>query len=74
MYTTKELDYAKYLAYAGLKIDKQIVELKDKPAMQKFIITRDGCSYPFAGADFTIVVGRIDKRLLLKLNNEYFYG
>ncbi|MFM6925781.1 MAG: M61 family metallopeptidase [Ferruginibacter sp.] len=40
VYTTKELDYAKYLAYAGLKTDKQIVESKDKGPMQKFTISR----------------------------------
>ena len=40
VYTTKELDYAKYLAYAGLKIDKQTLESKDKAPIQKFTISR----------------------------------
>lgn len=42
VYSTKELDYAKYLAYAGLKIDKQQVETKDKGTTQKFSISRAG--------------------------------
>jgi predicted metalloprotease with PDZ domain len=40
VYTTKELDYAKYLGYAGLKIDKQIIELNDKRKTQKLMISR----------------------------------
>ena len=40
VYTTKEIDYAKYLTYAGLKIDKQNIESKEKATTQKFIITR----------------------------------
>lgn len=40
VYTTKELDYTKYLAYAGLKIDKQDVESKDKATtIQKYKIS-----------------------------------
>jgi hypothetical protein len=40
VYSTKELDYAKYLGYAGLKIDKQNVETKEKGIIQKLMITR----------------------------------
>lgn len=40
VYTTKELDYSKYLAYAGLKVDKQMIEQKDKATRQKFTISR----------------------------------
>ncbi len=40
VYTTKELDYAKYLAYAGLKIDKQNIESKGKANTQKLKIIR----------------------------------
>jgi len=40
VYTAKELDYAKYMAYAGLKIDRQTVEAKDKVPTQKFTISR----------------------------------
>ena len=38
VYTCKEPDYAKYLAYAGLKIDKQIIGSNDKK--QKLMIRR----------------------------------
>lgn len=40
IYTTKELDYAKYLGYAGLKIEKQHQESKEKNITQKLAITR----------------------------------
>jgi predicted metalloprotease with PDZ domain len=40
IYSTKELDYAKYLAYGGLKIEKQTIESKEKTPTQKFTITR----------------------------------
>lgn len=40
VYTTKEIDYAKYLAYAGLKIEKQPIESKGKANTQKFTISR----------------------------------
>lgn len=40
VYTTKEIDYAKYLAYAGLKMEKQPIESKEKALTQKFTITR----------------------------------
>ena len=40
VYTTKEVDYAKYLAYAGLKLEKQLVESKEKANTQKFTITK----------------------------------
>ncbi len=40
VYSTKELDYTKYLGYAGLKIDTLIVELKDKGTKQKYSINR----------------------------------
>ena len=40
VYTTKEIDYAKYLAYAGLKIEKQSIESKGKANTQKFTISR----------------------------------
>jgi len=40
VYTATALDYAKYLAYAGLKIDKQTLEVKDKAPTQKFTISR----------------------------------
>ena len=40
VYTTKEPDYAKYLLYAGLKMEKQETEVQGKPNRQKFKITR----------------------------------
>jgi len=40
VYTTKEIDYTKYLAFAGLKIEKQDIESNGKTASQKFMITR----------------------------------
>jgi len=40
VYTTKEIDYTKYLAFAGLKIEKQDIESNEKAASQKFMITR----------------------------------
>ena len=40
VYSTKELDYAKYLGYAGLKIDKQSIEPKEKGTTQKFSISK----------------------------------
>jgi len=39
VYTTKEPDYAKYLAYAGLRIEKQNIETKEKGSTQKSVIT-----------------------------------
>jgi predicted metalloprotease with PDZ domain len=38
VYSTKELDYAKYLGYAGLKIDRQDIESKEKGTTQKISI------------------------------------
>ena len=40
VYTTKELDYNKYLAFAGLIIDKQTIVSNDKTKKQKLIISR----------------------------------
>jgi len=40
VYTTKEPDYTKYLAYGGLKINKENIESKDKAISQRLIITR----------------------------------
>lgn len=40
VYTTKELDYAKYLLYGGLKMEKQDVTVSGKPNQQKFKIVR----------------------------------
>ena len=40
IYTTKELDYSKYLTYAGLKIYKQVIDPNDKKNTQKLTITR----------------------------------
>ncbi|MBK8520084.1 MAG: M61 family metallopeptidase [Chitinophagaceae bacterium] len=40
VYSTKELDYTKYLGYAGLKIDKQSIESNDKGTLQKFSISK----------------------------------
>jgi predicted metalloprotease with PDZ domain len=40
VYTTKELDYNKYLNYAGLKIEKQTAEVKEKGNTEKLVITR----------------------------------
>jgi predicted metalloprotease with PDZ domain len=40
VYTTKELDYNKYLAYAGLKIDRQTVDSADKTKKLKLSISR----------------------------------
>ena len=39
VYTTKEIDYAKYLAFAGLNTEKQNVDSKGKATTQKFTIT-----------------------------------
>jgi predicted metalloprotease with PDZ domain len=50
VYSTKELDYAKYFGYAGLKIDKQIVESKDKGTTQKFSISRVDSPTPLQAA------------------------
>jgi predicted metalloprotease with PDZ domain len=40
VYTTKELDYPKYLAYAGLKVEKQIIDTNDNTGNQKLVISR----------------------------------
>lgn len=40
VYTSKEIDYAKYLAFAGLKTEKQNIDSKGKATAQKFTITR----------------------------------
>jgi predicted metalloprotease with PDZ domain len=40
IYTTKQLDYAKYLAFAGLKIEVQNTESKEKGTVQKFKISK----------------------------------
>lgn len=40
VYTTKELDYNKYLAYAGLKIEKQTEKREGKPPTQKYKILK----------------------------------
>ena len=40
IYTTKELDYAKYLGYAGLRVIKQIISSGDKTEKQKLVISR----------------------------------
>ena len=40
VYTTKELDYAKYLGYVGLKIDKQTDDPSDSKKTQKRMISR----------------------------------
>jgi predicted metalloprotease with PDZ domain len=40
VYTTKEPACEKYLAYAGLKIDKQIINSKDKIEKRKLVISR----------------------------------
>jgi len=40
VYTTKEIDYTKYLAYAGLKIEKQNTGSTEKTTIQKLKITR----------------------------------
>lgn len=40
VYTTKELDYNKYLAYAGLMIDKQTIVSNGKIKKQKLMISR----------------------------------
>lgn len=40
VHTTRELDYAKYLDYAGLKIDRQVIEANDKTKKQKLKIRR----------------------------------
>ncbi len=40
VYSTKELDYSKYLAYAGLKIDTINAGSKEKATTQKLEITR----------------------------------
>ena len=39
VYTTKEIDYEKYLAYAGLKIGKQNIDVTEKINTQKLMIT-----------------------------------
>lgn len=40
VYSTKELDYTKYLGYAGLNLEQQTAETKDKGTSQKFTIRR----------------------------------
>ena len=40
VYTTKEIEYAKYLAYAGLKVEKTNIDLKGNANTPKLIITR----------------------------------
>lgn len=40
IYTTKELDYAKYLGYGGLKLNKKTIELKDNSNSQEFTINK----------------------------------
>lgn len=40
VYTTKELDYVKYLGYAGLKIDKKNSDPSDNKKTQKRMISR----------------------------------
>jgi len=40
VYTTKEFDYEEYLAYAGLIIDKQIIDSNDKGETQQLKIKR----------------------------------
>ena len=40
VYTTKELDYDKYLAYAGLKIDRQTIDSDEKAKKLKLSISR----------------------------------
>ena len=40
VYTTKEIDYDKYLSYAGLRIDKQNTESKEKGSSKKLTVTR----------------------------------
>lgn len=40
IYSTKEIDYEKYVGYAGLKIDRQNIESKEKGPAQKLMITR----------------------------------
>ncbi len=40
VYTTKELNYKKYLAYAGLIIDKQTIVSNDNTKKQKLMISR----------------------------------
>jgi predicted metalloprotease with PDZ domain len=50
VYTTNEPDYAKYLAYAGLKIDKQDIGSKEKGITQKLMITRIDSPTPLQAA------------------------
>lgn len=40
VYTTKELDYEKYLAYGGLKLQKEVSSTDGKPNIQKLKIIR----------------------------------
>jgi predicted metalloprotease with PDZ domain len=40
VYTTKVLDYDKYLAYAGLKIEKQVTDTSDQANREKLVIRR----------------------------------
>ena len=40
VYTTKEIDYAKYMTYAGLTIGKTPAESKERATTQKLMIRR----------------------------------
>lgn len=50
VYSTKELDYEKYLAYAGLKLDKHVIESKDKGMQKKWKITKSDSPTPLQAA------------------------
>ncbi|MBL7703414.1 MAG: hypothetical protein JNM14_14280, partial [Ferruginibacter sp.] len=50
VYSTKELDYAKYLAYAGLEIGKEQIETKEKSTIQKLAIKRAAYPTPLQAA------------------------
>jgi len=40
VYTTKELDYSKYLAYAGLRIDRPVIDSHDETVQPQLRISR----------------------------------
>lgn len=44
VYTTKELDYNKYLAYGGLKIEQQTVEVKGKPTKKLQLVMQENAT------------------------------
>ncbi|KRO87273.1 MAG: hypothetical protein ABR90_04895 [Cryomorphaceae bacterium BACL29 MAG-121220-bin8] len=57
VYSTKELDYEKYLAYGGLTINKKSFISKDKTITQKIVITKIENSNPLQLAILSSFLG-----------------